>query len=478
MNAQPGGYMPAPDLPAREPPHNYDAEQALLGALLTNNLAYGRVSEFLRPDHFAHPAHGRIFDGVQRLIDNNRVANATTLKNLFDQDSDLHEIGGAMYLARLAGSATTVINAGDYGRMIFDLALRRQLIGIGETLVNSAFDHDPDESATKIADAAAHEISTIAASAHSSAQLEPISVATKTAIAKVMQAKEMGGAISGLSTGLIDLDALTGGMSPGELIVLGARPGMGKTALAVKIGISLAKAGCPVSFFSLEMPSQQIARRMLSMLSGVSLSRLKDGRIGPSDVMALQEAGEFLNSIPFFINDAAGTSPQAVRARARMIHRKHGPGLTILDHIQIAGGGQARYGNRVAELTDITKGLKAAAKELAGPMLALSQLNRSLEQRDDKRPTLADLRESGSIEQDADQVWFLYRAEYYHRQIEPDREKEAKKYLDWEADLHSIRGIAELYAAKQRDGEPGRTKLHFDGPTVSFGNLVKQQELV
>ena len=486
--------------PTREPPHNFEAEQALLGAILTNNLAYGRVSEFLRPEHFAHPAHGRIFDAATRLIEKGQVANATTLKNLFDQDADLDAIGGAAYLARLAASATTVINAGDYGRMIFDLHLRRQLIEIGETVVNEAFDHDPEQSATGQIEFAEQRLFDLATTGQADSGFRAFKDILVKAVDMAEAAYKREGALTGISTGLIDLDKLLGGLQSSDLVILAARPSMGKTALATNIAFSAAQAyhralaegrtqmvngkpkaidGAVVGFFSLEMSAEQLVTRMLAEAAEVDSDKIRKGELTSDDFNRVVQASRALSQIPFFIDDTPALSVAALRTRARRLQRQHDLSMIVVDYLQLLRGSPGPGGrsqeNRVQEISEITRGLKALAKELNLPVIALSQLSRAVDARDPPRPQLADLRESGSIEQDADVVMFIYRAEYYLSRKEP--ETGTDKHLEWQTKMGDLHNIAEVIIGKQRHGPIGTAVLQFEGRFTKFSDYISDNRI-
>lgn len=455
-------------------PHNLEAERALLGAILLNNTAYDRVADVVKPEQFAEVGNGVIFDAMATLINQGQRADGIKLRHL-ESDPNVQRLGGMTYIAQLLSSATTASSARDYGQAVRRLFMARETIRVAEAISDAAYGVTPAEDPADLLAQGSAAFDAILEGAESSS-LTQIGSAARNAVQRAQEAVENGGRVSGLTTGLADLDRLTGGFNPGELIVLAARPGMGKTALAIAIAYQVAKQGVPVGFFSLEMPSEQIARRLLCVMTGVPLGKIKHGDLDKRELESLNSAAAAMGRLPLYINDAAGLHPAAVRARARALKRRHGRGLTIVDHIQIMRGGE-RHQNRTAEITEISMGLKAAAKELEGPVLALAQLNRSVESRDDKRPTLADLRESGSIEQDADAVLFIYREEYYHRQKEPNRESpsERNKHYDWQADLEEMKGKAEVIAAKQRDGEVGRCDLFFDAERVTFGNLERER---
>jgi replicative DNA helicase len=477
----------------RTPPANIEAEQALLGAILVNNTAYHRVAEFLRAEHFAEGVHGRIFAAIAKLMERGQLANPVTLKNLFDQDGALAEIGGAQYLARLAASVVTIINAEDYGRTIHDLYLRRQLISIGEDVVNDAFQHDLDRQATTQIETAEKRLFDLAESGQAEGGFRPFITALTTAISQAEAAFKRSGRTSGVSTGFIDLDKLLGGLHPSDLIVLAGRPSMGKTALATNIGFNAARAykpsrgpdgrtiaedGAVVGFFSLEMSAEQLATRILSEESGVPSNNIRKGEVSHEDFDRFVQASQRLATIPFFVDDTPALTIAGLRTRARRLLRQQGLGMVMVDYLQLLRGGESGSENRVQEISEITRGLKALAKELNVPVIALSQLSRAVEAREDKRPMLSDLRESGSIEQDADVVMFVFREEYYLSRGEPMRRPEENderynmRYEDWKQRLEQVHGTAEVLIAKQRHGPIGKVTLRFAHDTTRFENFI------
>jgi replicative DNA helicase len=487
------------DAAYRSPPANIEAEQALLGAILVNNAAFHRVAEFLRPEHFAEGVHGRIFAAIAKLIERGQIANPVTLKNLFDQDGALQEIGGAQYLARLAAAVVTIINAEDYGRTIHDLHLRRQLIVIGEDVVNEAFAYDLERGAPQQIEAAEHRLFELATTGESQGGFRPFTDALTEAIGMAETAFKRSGRTTGISTGYIDLDKLLGGLHPSDLVVIAGRPSMGKTAIATNIGFNAARAfrgerrgdgsvvaedGARIGFFSLEMSSEQLATRILSEESGVASNDIRKGEVSHEDLYRFIEASQRLAAVPFFIDDTPALGIAGLRTRARRLKRIHGLDLIIIDYLQlIRGSGDGRPDHRVQEISEITRGLKTLAKELAVPVVALSQLSRAVEAREDKRPMLSDLRESGSIEQDADVVIFVYREEYYLSRGEPARrpdemeEKYNDRYERWHKRLAEVTGTAELIVAKQRHGPIGTVTLRFDHATTRFENYVSDDRL-
>src|SRR5512146_609083 len=483
------------DTQYRTPPANLEAEQALLGAILVNNAAYHRVSEFLKPAHFAEGVHGRIFAAIAKLMERGQLANPVTLKNLFDQDGALQEIGGAQHLARLAASVVTIINTEDYGRTIYDLHLRRQLITIGEDVVNEAFRHDLDRQAPQQIETAEKRLFDLAETGQAEGGFRPFAAALGEAIAQAEAAFKRSGRTTGVATGFTDLDKLLGGLHPSDLIVLAGRPSMGKTALATNIGFhaarnyrpaktpegrTVAEDGAVVGFFSLEMSAEQLATRILAEESGVPSNNIRKGEVGSEDFQRFVEASQRLAEVPFFVDDTPALSIAGLRTRARRLLRQQGLGLIIVDYLQLIRGDESGSENRVQEISEITRGLKALAKELNVPVLALSQLSRAVEQREDKRPMLSDLRESGSIEQDADVVMFVFREEYYLSRGEPMRRPEESderfnmRYDDWKQRLEQVHATAEVLVSKQRHGPIGKVTLRFDGETTKFSSFADQ----
>jgi len=486
------------DASYRTPPANIEAEQALLGAILVNNAAYHRVSEFLKPSHFAEGVHGRIFAAIAKLMERGQLANPVTLKNLFDQDGALAEIGGAQYLVRLGASAVTIINAEDYGRTIHDLYLRRQLIEIGGDVVNDAFEHDLDRRATQQIETAEKRLFDLAETGQYEGGFRPFSNALSSAILQAEAAFKRSGKTTGVSTGFLDLDKLLGGLHPSDLVVLAGRPSMGKTALATNIGFNAARAyrpakapdgrviaedGAVVGFFSLEMSAEQLATRILSEESGVPSNNIRKGEVSHQDFDRFVQASQRLTAVPFFVDDTPALTIAGLRTRARRLLRQQGLGLVVVDYLQLLRGNDEGAENRVQEISEITRGLKALAKELNVPVLALSQLSRAVEAREDKRPMLSDLRESGSIEQDADVVMFVFREEYYLSRGEPMRRPEENderynmRYEDWKQRLEQVHGTAEILVAKQRHGPIGKVTLRFAHDTTRFENFISGDRL-
>lgn len=461
----------------RLPPHSYEAEQALLGSLLHNNMAFERVAEFLKPEHFSDPTHARIYEAISTLLSRGHIADPITLKEYFDRDETLVDVGRGRYLAQLAGSVISIINTEDYGRKIYDFYLRRQLIDIGEGIVNDAHTYELDVVASDQIEVAEKKLFDLATIGVQERGLQSFSSALKQALTNAEIAYKRDSHVVGVTTGFKKVDEYLGGFHPSDLIILAGRPSMGKTALATNFAFNAARAalekkeGAGVAFFSLEMSSEQLANRLLGQESGLSSDLIRRGDIGKSDFPRLVEVSNRLNSIPFFIDDTPALSVAALRTRARRLMRQESLGMIVIDYLQLlSGAGKKSAENRVLELSEITRGLKALAKELNVPILALSQLSRAVEQRDDKRPQLADLRESGSIEQDADLVMFIYREEYYLARKKPTGGDD--KLAEWERSLNAVANIAELIIAKQRHGPIGTVQLHFEGRLTKFSDLA------
>ena len=474
----------------RSPPLNLEAEQALLGAILVNNDAYDRVSDFLKPEHFVEEIHRRIYEIAGSLIRAGKVATPITLKTFLGE----HDLGGVtvpQYLARLAAEATTIINAFDYGRTIHDLAIRRDLIQIGEDVVNVAYDAPVDASPRDQIEEAERRLYAVAEGGRYDGGFQRFSDALKTAVDMAAKAYERDGSLSGVATGLTDLDRYMGGLQNSDLVILAGRPGMGKTALATNIAFNIAKAyrgetrpdgttaavdGGRVGFFSLEMSAEQLATRIIAEQSGVPSYKIRRGDITENDFQQVAEAVREMQAIPFYIDQTGGISIAQLTARARRLKRQRGLDLIVVDYLQLlAGSRTARNDNRVQELTEITTGLKALAKELNVPIMALSQLSRQVEQRDDKRPQLSDLRESGSIEQDADVVLFVFREEYYLKNKEPRPGTE--EHIAWMNEMERAHGRAEVIIGKQRHGPTGTIELQFEAELTRFGNLAREEAL-
>lgn len=478
---------PAAGTPAyRTAPHNIEAEESLLGAILVNNDAFYRVSDFLEPQHFFEPIHQEIFDYAGQIIRQGKAATPITVKT-FIKYTEILGVTPAQYLARLAANATTIINAQDYGRTIYDLALRRELIRIGEEVVNKAFDAPIDSSPRQQIEDAERSLYEIAESGRYEGGFQRFARALTAAVDMAANAYQRDGGLSGIASGLRDMDSKLGGLQPSDLIILAGRPAMGKTSLATNIAYNIARAyrgevqadgqtktvnGGIVGFFSLEMSAEQLATRVIAEQTGISSSTIRRGQITPEEFERIKDKSIELERLPFYVDETGGISVAALAARARRLKRQKGLDLLVIDYIQLMTGSAKRSDSRVQEVTEITTGLKALAKELNIPIIALSQLSRQVESRDDKRPQLADLRESGSIEQDADVVLFVYRDEYYLQNREP--RTGTPEHEKWQTEMELAHGKAEVIIGKQRHGPTGTINLQFDASVTRFSDLAPE----
>ncbi len=475
---------------SRALPQNLDAEQGLLGALLIDNTQFEKIGDFLRAEHFSHPTHQRIFRAMLTLIDRGLEARPTTLKDYFERDEGLEHIGGGKYLTTLAEEVPLLTNALDYGKTIYDRFLRRELIRMNQEVAADAYTFDPTRDANQIIESAEAQLFSLAENGQVQGGFVTLRTSVLAAIEHAEKAFKTDGHVTGVTTGLRDLDQKLGGLHASDLLILAGRPSMGKTALATNIAFNAAKAyaesggkeGAIVGFFSLEMSSDQLATRILADQSGISGDAIRKGDIKEADFRRFVEASQKLSQIPLYIDDTPALSISAIRTRARRLKRQHGLGLLVIDYLQLLHGSGSRQSseNRVLEISEITRGLKALAKELQIPVLALSQLSRAVEQREDKRPQLSDLRESGSIEQDSDVVMFVYRREYYLSREEPQRkvgEDDGKfndRYEAWRNELGECANVAESIVAKQRHGPIGTVRLFFDPNLTRFSDLEQR----
>ena len=481
----------------RTPPHNTEIEAALLGAILTDNRALEKVSEFLRAEHFTEPVHGRIYAAIEKLVGIGQIASPLTLKHIFEGDESLSAAGGAEYLYEIAATAPNIINVPDYGHTIHDLYLRRQLITLGEDMVNEAFEPDLDAKAAIQIESAEQKLYELSSIGELERGIVDLGEAVRMAVESAEEAYRRDSHVVGVDTGFHDLNLKLGGLHPSDLLILAGRPSMGKTALATNIAYNAAAAyketidengntlteGGHVLFFSLEMSAEQLAGRILSEQSEIPSDQIRRGDIEQSDFDKLVVASQNLHRMPLYIDDTPALSVAALRTRARRLKRQKKLHLIVIDYLQLlTGSPSARNDNRVQEISEITRGLKSLAKELEVPVLALSQLSRQVENRDDKRPQLSDLRESGSIEQDADVVMFIFREEYYLEKSEPitnageDSIKFSERSQIWAERLDQVRNTASIIIAKQRHGPVGSIDLHFDGRFTRFSDYTRRHD--
>ena len=467
-------------------PHNIEAEQQLLGAIMTNNDVYDRIASLVKPEHFFDPVHQRIFERAAARIQRNALVSPLTLKIYFEDDNGLKELGGPSYLVRLAGAAISSYAARDYAQMIYDLAVRRELMALGRDITAKAAKVEIDSEPKDQIIEAEQRLYKLGQQGVAERGFQSFLKAATEAVNVANAAYQRGG-MGGISTGLIDLDKILGGLHASELLILAGRPSMGKTSLATNIATNIAKAykrgrthdghegaveGGVVGFFSLEMSAEQLATRILSETSEVTSEQIRGGDMQEFEFRKFIEAAKSLESFPLYIDDTPALQVSQVAARARRLKRTHGLDVLIIDYLQLLKA-TGKGNNRVQEVSEITQGLKAIAKELNIPVIALSQLSRQVESREYKRPQLSDLRESGSIEQDADVVMFVYRDEYYKEREKPG-DHELEKMAQWQVAMESVRGKAEVIIGKQRHGPIGHVELSFEGKFTRFGNVARQ----
>ena len=496
--AEPIRLVPPPSGEQPNLPCNIEAEAALLGALMIDNRLCEDVQVKLRSDHFHEPVHGRIYEAILKLVDRNMVANPVTLRPMFESDEAMRELGGPAYLAQLTGSGAALIGARDFARQVYDLALLRELIAVGRDMVEKAVDTSDSVDPKKQIEEAEVALYKVAEEGGEQGSVKSFGQATRLAVEQAERALNSGGHLSGITTGFDCLNGKMGGLHRSDLLILAGRPGMGKTSLATNIAFGAAQrlvrdredgiaegksAGAGVAFFSLEMSADQLATRILSEQSEISSENLRMGKISQQDFRDLARAAAELETLPLYIDDTPGLTIAALRTRARRLKRQKGIDLIVVDYLQLLqGSGNSRDGNRVQEISEISRGLKQLAKELHVPVIALSQLSRQVESRENKRPQLSDLRESGSIEQDADIVLFVYREEYY---VNFEKPKEASVHAgddagsvaafeDWQRRLEKVHGLAEVVIAKQRHGATGTVMLKFESKYTRFSDLADE----
>ncbi|MDO7736010.1 MAG: replicative DNA helicase [Planktomarina temperata] len=483
---------PANEVAPLGAPHSIEAEQQLLGAILTNNDLFDRVAQILRAEHFYDPVHARIFETAAARIAKNNLASPVTLKAFLEDDAGLAELGGPAYLMRLAGAAISSFAVRDYAEMIYDLAIRRELIEVGNDIAAKAARVDVQSEPKEQIVEAEQKLYALAEQGQTEQGFQSFLTAVTDAVKVANAAYQREGGLAGVSTGLIDMDKKLGGLHRSDLLILAGRPSMGKTSLATNIAFNIARAykkgittsgeegavdGGVVGFFSLEMSAEQLASRILSEVAEIPSNQIRRGDFTESEFRRIVDAAKELEAAPLFIDDTPALPISQLAARARRLKRTHGLDALFVDYLQLVRG-TGRSENRVNEISEITMGLKAIAKELDIPVVALSQLSRQVENREDKRPQLSDLRESGSIEQDADVVMFVFREEYYKEREKPG-DHELDKMGQWQEEMERLHGKAEVVIGKQRHGPIGTVELSFEGQFTRFGNLVKpwQQSL-
>lgn len=468
----------------RQLPSNFRAEQMLLGAIIINSDLIEQVNEFLRAEHFFEGLHQKIYKAIETLNEKGLSSTTVTLKSMLEKEPLYIEANGDEYLSKLTTIAMVVINPYDYGRIIYELAIKRSLINIGESIVNDSYNSTLEISASEQLEAAETKLYHLASEGLQEKGFVAMRTSVSESLDSINRAMKNQDHITGISTGLMDLDNKLSGFQNSDLVIIAGRPSMGKTAFAINFALNACKAMLKktkegeippsVGFFSLEMSSEQLASRLLSMMAKVDSSNLRSGRVNEEHYNDLRKAASELSEMPFFIDDTPALSIAAIRARARKLKRKNNLGILFIDYLQLIRGG-GKSDNRVLEISEITQGLKAIAKELNIPVIALSQLSRAVEQREDKRPMLSDLRESGSIEQDADLVMFLYRDEYYLKRKEPAPGD--PKYAEWQEKLDKAHNIADVIVAKHRNGSVGNVQLYYVDKFSSVGNLERAHKI-
>ncbi|OYY78474.1 MAG: replicative DNA helicase [Sphingomonas sp. 28-62-20] len=477
-------------------PQNVEAEAAMLGAMMIDNRLADDLTDRLEPEHFYEPVHGRIFAAIKTLRKTESLATPVTLRPMFEADEGMRALGGPSYLAQLTGSGAGLIGARQFAKQIYDLAMLRTLVSVGRQLVERALDTSEEVNPRKQIEEAEEELFKVAADGGAESTVKSFGDAAKAAVKMAERALNAGGNLSGITTGLDSVNAKMGGMHHSDLMILAGRPGMGKTALATNIAFNAAQrwmrdmadglapdrsVGTKVAFFSLEMSADQLATRILAEQSQISSERLRMGKINNAEMSRLVQASMELQHLPLFIDDTAGLSIGALHTRMRRLQRRQNEqiGLVVVDYLQLLqGSGRGSNDNRVQEISEISRGLKTMAKDLNVSVMALSQLSRAVEQREDKRPQLSDLRESGSIEQDADIVMFVYREDYYIAMHEPEVPRAGStadvedKHAKWSQKYAEVAGLSELIIAKQRHGATGKVTLRFEPEITRFSDYA------
>ena len=466
-------------------PFRLDAEQAILGALLFDNEIFHRADAFLNGSHFYDPVHRLIYEACGDLITSGRLASPVTIDTYLSTSSGYVDAGGKKYLEQLAANVPSTTGAIDYARIVFDLSVCRGLMSIGSEMSERARISTLEDPPARQLEEAEQSLYKLAETGKYGGGFKTFRDAITEAIEIANAAVKRDGGLAGTSSGLRDLDRMMGGLHPSDLIILAGRPSMGKTSLATNIAVNAARAfrtektpegatavadGAIVGFFSLEMSAEQLATRIISDTARVPSEKIRRGEVDQSEFDNIYHAARELEKLPLHIDDTGGISIAQLAARARRLKRQHGLGLLVVDYLQLITGSARRNDGRVQEITEISQGLKALAKELQVPVIALSQLSRQVESRDDKRPQLADLRESGSIEQDADVVLFVFREKYYLSRAEPREGTE--EHMKWFARLEEVGDTAEVIIGKQRHGPIGKVDLHFEEKFTKFSNLA------
>jgi len=456
-----------------KPPHNHEAEMALLGAVLANNLVYDSVREFLLADHFIDDRHADIYGTIGRMLDAGRTADPITLRNKYETDDRLNDVGGAAYIARLATSAVSILNAVDYAGTIKEMYLRRQLIGYAQDVEIQARDYDVD--GTELAESAFARLEKVTDLGADRAEIVSLDGAARRALVSIDARCKHDVGLIGLPTGLVDLDNTMCGLQRQHLTLFAARPGMGKSTLARQIAWNVARAGTGVAYVSLEMSAEELATQQLADLSNINLQAIRRGKLNTDDFRLVMDTARQVAEIPIYFDDQPNLSVAQIKLRVRRLARRYQIGLLIVDHMALVRPEKGR--SRYEEVGQISRDLKRLAKALGIPVVALVQLNRQVEYREKKRPMLADMRDSGDIEQDADNVIGIYRDHYYQKTPPEERKGEtadelAARRKAWYDDEN----VAELIVLKQRMGPLTTVRVHYDGTHSRFRNLSQNEQ--
>jgi len=461
--------------PQKQLPCNIEAEQALIGSILVSNEIYDEVSSIIDKQKFFDPIHIKIFDTIEKLISKGLLANPITLKNFFENNEGLKELGGQEYLIKITKYSTSVKQTIDYANIVHEMHVRRELIKISEFMENEASANESTSSGEEMIQNTEKYLFDLAERGHFNRSFLKFENALKQTIEMAKSAYQNEEGIVGVPTGLTDLDSRLGGLHKQDLIIIAGRPSMGKTALATNIAFHAAKniekkgLKSTVAFFSLEMSSEQLATRILSEQSRIRSNDIRRGKVSEKEFEQFIETSKNIFELPLYIDETPAITISAISNRSRRIKRLFGLDLIVIDYIQLMRTGGKKDWGRVQEISEITQGLKALAKELNVPVLALSQLSRQVEQRDDKKPQLSDLRESGSIEQDADVVMFVYREAYYLERKEPTLG--SIEHAEWQQKMNDISSLAEIMIGKHRHGPTGNVRVEFEAMYTKFKDL-------
>jgi replicative DNA helicase len=459
-------------------PSNLEAEQALLGSILVNNDIIDEISTIVSSNIFYDPAHVKIYEVIESLNNKGMIANPITLKNFFEKDNMLNEVGGTEYLVKLTRFSGSAKQAIDYAKIIHEMYLRRELIQISDQLSADTLNaNSQEQDAENIIESTEKSLFDLAERGSFSQSFLKFNQALDQTIEMATLAMQSDQGIVGVPTGLTDLDEKLGGLHKSDLVILAGRPSMGKTALATNIAYNAAQnllkkqEKSSIAFFSLEMSSEQLSTRILSEQAKIKSDDIRRGKVTEEEINRYIETSRNIYNLPLYIDETPAITIATLSNRARRIKRLFGLSLIVVDYIQLMRSSSKNNDNRVQEISEITQGLKALAKELSVPVLALSQLSRAVEQRDDKQPQLSDLRESGSIEQDADVVMFVYREAYYLERKQP--KLGSIEHAEWQSKMNDVNGLADIILGKQRHGPTGTIKVEFEGIYTKFKDLTK-----